>query len=74
MSTLSRREIVEAEILKLCRNEFLSLGQVADSLQMNKHTVRSVYLYPMVKDGKLLRSTEPPFKSTARYKANRPKS
>ena len=74
MSTLNRRETVESAILKLCRSEFLSLGQIAESLDMNKNTLRSIYLYPMVKSGKLLRSTELPFKSTSRYKANRSKN
>jgi len=68
MSSLSRRAEVEKQILRFCRGNYKSLGEVSEMLDMNKNTVRSVYLYPMTKAGMLERSTELPFKSGTKYK------
>lgn len=65
---LSQREIVEKKIIKACAKEFLSLGELAEILSMNKHTLRAHYIYPLVKNGQLVREPAPPAKSTVKYK------
>lgn len=65
---LSQRQIVEKKIIKACEKKFLSLGDLAKKLAMNKHTLRAHYIYPLVKSGQLVRNLEPPAKSTVRYK------
>ncbi len=57
------------KILKLCERNTKSLSELSEALEMNKHTLRSKYLYPMVTAGLLERTHEPPFKSGNRYKA-----
>ena len=65
---LKQRQIVEKKIISACAKEFLSLGDLAKKLAMNKHTLRAHYIYPLVKSGQLVRNLEPPAKSTVRYK------
>lgn len=65
---LSQREIVERKIIKACAKQFLSLGDLAELLAMNKHTLRAHYIYPLVKNGQLIRDPAPPAKSTVKYK------
>lgn len=65
---LSQRQIVEKKIIKACTKEFLSLGDLAEILAMNKHTLRAHYIYPLVKSGQLIRDPAPPAKSTVKYK------
>ena len=65
---LNQRELREKEIIKACSKEFLSLGDLAELLSMNKHTLRAHYIYPLVKSGKLIREPAPPAKSTVKYK------
>jgi hypothetical protein len=65
---LSQREIVEKKIIKACANEFLSLGDLAAILAMNKHTLRAHYIYPLVKNGQIVREPPPPAKRTVKYK------
>jgi hypothetical protein len=65
---LKQRVKREMEIIKACSNEFLSLGDLADLLDMNKHTLRAHYIYPLVKSGQLIREPAPPAKSTVKYK------
>ncbi len=65
---LNQRQIIEKKIIKACSKEFLSLGDLAEILSMNKHTLRAHYLYPLVKSGKLIRNPGPPAKSMVRYK------
>lgn len=65
---LSQREIVERKIIKACARQFLSLGDLAELLAMNKHTLRAHYIYPLVKSGQLIRDPAPPAKSTVKYK------
>ena len=67
MDKVGRREKIEREISRLCNKNFKALGEIADALDMNKNTVRSVYLYPMTKAGTLKRSTQLPFKSGTKY-------
>ena len=67
MDKVGRREKIEREIIRLCNKNFKALGEIADALDMNKNTVRSVYLYPMTKAGTLKRSTQLPFKSGTKY-------
>lgn len=65
----SQREIVEKKIRKACEEEFRSLGELSEILVMNKHTLRAHYLYPMVRSGQLIRDSQPPAKSTVKYKS-----
>lgn len=67
MTTSSRRDEIEKKILVFCNNEFKPLGKIAEMLDMNVHTVRSVYLYPMANGGKLIRSVQQPIKSGMKY-------
>ena len=62
------RRIIETKIIKACSKRFLSLGDLAEILLMNKHTLRARYIYPLVKAGKLVRYPGPPAKSTVKYK------
>lgn len=68
MQPNTRRSIVEQKICKECAEEFKSLGELADSLNMNKNTLRAHYLYPMVKNGALERSVATLAKNTAKYR------
>ena len=63
-----QREVVERKIIKACARQFLSLGDLAELLEMNKHTLRAHYIYPLVKSGQLVRDPAPPAKSTVKYK------
>lgn len=69
------KDVLRAEILKICEDQFRSLGDICEILQANRHTIRAGYIYPMVRE-KLLRQERPPgTKSTQRYKtANRKNS
>lgn len=64
------QETKRSEILKICRNEFRSLGEICEIVQANKNTIRSRYLYPMTKEGLLIREYPEGAKSTQRYKAS----
>lgn len=68
MATSPPKEDVEKRILAICRNEFMSLGEIAMQLGMNRNTVRAGYLYPMANAGKLIRSAQQPIKSGMKYK------
>lgn len=65
---LNQRKIRETEIIKACSKQFLSLGELAELLSMNKNTLRAYYIYPLVKSGQLIREPAPPAKSTVKYK------
>jgi hypothetical protein len=65
---MNQRKMRESEIIKACSKQFLSLGDLADLLAMNKHTLRAHYIYPLVKSGQLIRDPAPPAKSTVKYK------
>ncbi|MBK9441319.1 MAG: hypothetical protein IPN53_08385 [Comamonadaceae bacterium] len=67
MDNVTHKEKIEKEIIRLCDKNFKALGEIAAALDMNKNTVRSVYLYPMTKAGTLKRSTQFPFKSGTKY-------
>lgn len=69
MGISARRLEVERKILAFCNKEFKSLGEIAAMLEMNVHTVRSVYLYVMSNEGRLIRSAPPPTKTGMKYKA-----
>jgi DNA-binding IclR family transcriptional regulator len=71
MGKESHRYEIETKIIKFCATEFRSLGEIAEKLDMNKNTLRSRYLYPMTKEGKLKRSLQSPFKSHTKYKSGR---
>lgn len=65
----SPQELRRTAILKLCEGQFRSLGDIANALEANKHTIRSRYLYPMVREGMLAREFPPGTKNTQRYKS-----
>ena len=68
MSATTRRDEVEKKILAFCKT-FKSLGEISEMLDMNKNTVRSVYLYPMSQGGRLVRSGEAQVKNRMKYRA-----
>lgn len=68
MTEIGRRQAVERMIIDACSNDYLSLGDLAKKLAMNKHTLRAHYIYPLVKAGQLIRNSAPPAKSTVKYK------
>ena len=47
--------LVEQKIMEFCKDERRKLSQIGIFLNMNIHTLRTVYLYKMVKEGKLRR-------------------
>ncbi len=47
------RNIVEATILRLCEEEFLTLEDLADLLNRTRDTLRNHYINPMLDDGRL---------------------
>ena len=47
------REQIEDLIIKLCKSEPKSVGELAKILDINLHTVRANYVYAMTKDGLL---------------------
>ncbi|MHB1620074.1 MAG: hypothetical protein ACYCTY_08870 [Sulfuricella sp.] len=68
-------DVLRAEILKICRNQFRSLGDICEILQANKNTIRAGYIYPMVREKLLLQELPSGTKSAQRYKtANRKNS
>jgi hypothetical protein len=56
----------ERKILLFCKT-FKSLREVSERLDMNKNTVRAGYLYPMSKDGRLVRTPPSPAKNAMKY-------
>lgn len=63
------QDLRRAEIQKICESQFVSLKEISEALNANKHTIRSRYLYPMVREGLLTQEHPPGTKSTQRYKA-----
>ena len=63
------QELRRSAILRICQNQFHGLREIAEALDANKHTLRSRYLYPMVREGLLVQEFPPGTKSTQRYKA-----
>jgi hypothetical protein len=59
---------LELKILKFCRKDFKSLAEIAEKFELNKHTLRAGYLYPLTAEGRLIRSTSYPYKSSIKYK------
>ena len=43
----------EKNILKFCSIEKKHISEIIEKFNMNVHTLRSKYIYPLVKDGKL---------------------
>lgn len=64
---------LEKKILKFCKDDYKSLGDIAEKFNRNKHTIRAGYLYPLVKRGLLIKSTQHPFKSSTKYKTAKDK-
>lgn len=67
MRSKSSQENIKEQILGLCTERFLSLGDIAEVLQISKHTIRAGYLYPMVKLGLLVQKHPAGTKSAQRY-------
>jgi|LakMenEpi03Aug12_release.lakeMendotaPanAssembly.Ray.scaffolds.fasta_scaffold1152238_2 hypothetical protein len=55
------------KILKFCSGQERSLNEISEHLNMNKNTLRSSYLYPMVREKQLKRTSKVPNKNTNRY-------
>jgi hypothetical protein len=55
------------KILKFCSGKERSLSEISEYLSMNKNTLRSSYLYPMVREKQLKRTAKVPNKNTNRY-------
>jgi DNA-binding HxlR family transcriptional regulator len=54
-------------ILAFCRKKYRSLAEISDALGgINKNTLRTTYLYPLVKDG-LLSRNEGAIKRNTKY-------
>jgi|LauGreDrversion4_2_1035121.scaffolds.fasta_scaffold1141656_1 predicted ArsR family transcriptional regulator len=53
MSEKTSKQSIDSKILSFCKNDFKSLSEIADHLNMNKNTVRAHYLYRLRKEGKL---------------------
>ena len=65
---LPRRAEIEAKIIRLTRDRFMTLGEIAAALRMPNNTVRAKYLYPMANEGRLERKF--PHKTSAQaYRA-----
>jgi predicted HTH transcriptional regulator len=47
------KEVVEATILHLCEEEFLTLDELADLLNRRKDSLRNHYINPMLEDGRI---------------------
>ena len=47
------REVVEAMILQLCKEDFLTLDELADLLNRRKDSLRNHYINPMLEDGRI---------------------
>lgn len=67
----SSQEILREKILQICKDEFLSLGEICQILEKNKHTIRAGYIYPMVKEGALEQEHRAGTKSAQRYKSSK---
>jgi hypothetical protein len=55
MAKSERRREVEAKILRITRDDYKRLGEIAEALKMPLNTVRAKYLYPMANEGLLKR-------------------
>jgi len=47
------REVVEAMILQLCKEDFLTLDELADLLNRRKDSLRNHHINPMLEDGRI---------------------
>jgi hypothetical protein len=63
------QDLIKEQILKICENEFASLGDICRILDKNKNTIRANYIYPMVTEGVLVREHPAGTKKSQRYKA-----
>ena len=54
MTVTSNKQLIDAKILSFCKNDFKQLKEIAEHLDMNKHTLRAHYLYRLRKEGKLV--------------------
>lgn len=57
------------KIISFCKKEFRSLAEISDELGgVSKNTVRAGYLYPLVKEGVLIRNKNS-VKKSVKYKS-----
>lgn len=49
---------IPALIIKFCKNNDRSLTEIADHLKMNKNTLRANYLYPMVTEKMIFKTSK----------------
>ena len=63
LQTQKRRK----QILAFCKNTPRSLSEISEILEMNKHTVRTGYLYPMVNEGLLTKTVELPMRKSNKF-------
>jgi predicted ArsR family transcriptional regulator len=71
MVAITRSEKLNREkiIIAYCKKGFKSLNEISEALGgLNKNTIRSGYLYPLVKRGLLIRNKDA-IKKNTRYKA-----
>lgn len=74
MNLIALKIELETKILRFCKDDYKSLGDIAEKFNRNKNTIRAGYLYPLVKRGLLIKSTQYPFKSTTKYKTAKGKA
>ena len=59
-------------VLSICSNEYLTVNQIAASVGRNAHYLKREILFPMLKEGKLVRLYPPkPKHPNQAYKANK---
>lgn len=68
MRVTRRDEIVDV-IIGLCKEGYVSPSAIAKVLDLSVHTVRAHYVYPLVKEGKLVAKYPPPRRCNQAYKA-----
>ncbi len=71
-SEMKIRKIQIQEIIQeFCMGESRSLKEIAEMLSINKHTVRTVHLYPMVHSNMLTPVNNQKYGRYTRYIANK---
>ena len=71
-STKKEVEMLEirSKILVYCANQSRSLTDISEYLIMNRHTVRTSYLHPMVRESKLHSIQKNGSKTSTRYRTS----
>lgn len=66
-----RKTQIQEKIKEFCMNEPRSLKEISEMLSINKHTVRTVHLYPMAHSMILLPVNNQKYGRYTRYLTNR---